>query len=519
MKRLPLAIALSAGAFAALPRTARAQIDVNPPLPNVLILLDTSGSMRRTCSTTTPRRRTTPTCAYSFTGGTIGSVTVNNAVALTGTPPNKWGIAMQALTGSMSPYNCVSMPRDANSYLVQEYSIDGHKPYDNGYFYPFHRPVVGTDLGLDAASACVVAPGWLPGDISGGVGNPMKGCTVGSCAAGAGGLATDYPAGSITTRLLNGNAGACAFSQFQDGILDSARDMLRFGLMTYDQDPAAGIGVAVPSYQVANTPNSPFDGNWSYFPGWNTGATPLEGKPADCSTLSIFEVGSRNPAAPPWEGRFIQFPTPTATIAQVEAQNAQVQQTINALRMYGATPTAGMFADAQYYFQSDPAGPLGSPGDPYVQGNCRSQYIIHITDGVPNQDLRPACSQSPVDPTKPGQCPYQLPEQTAFALANSTHPVQTFVIGFAISRSAASTATRSARSTPSARAGTRPTARAASSRRSRTPAARRRPTSPTRLATSPRRSTPSSRPSPRTSLRAPFPHMRRRSRRTATKSR
>ena len=102
------------------------------------------------------------------------------------------------------------------------------------------------------------------------------------------------------------------------------------------------------------------------------------------------------------------------------------------MRPYGATPTAGMFSDAQYYFWTDPAGPQVT--DPYVQGNCRDEYIIHITDGAPNLDLRPSCSQVPLN--KPGVCPYQLPEQYAQTLyvgGSGKHIVKTFVIGFAVS--------------------------------------------------------------------------------------
>ena len=84
------------------------------------------------------------------------------------------------------------------------------------------------------------------------------------------------------------------------------------------------------------------------------------------------------------------------------------------MRPYGATPTAGMFEDAEYYFWGDPAGPQQS--DVFVQGNCRDEYIIHITDGAPNLDLRPSCSQTPIDPKKPGNCPYKLPEQYAAEL-------------------------------------------------------------------------------------------------------
>ncbi len=409
---------LAATATLAISGGARAQIDVNPPLPNVLILLDTSGSMENMLDGNTPESENA-TCAYTYSGNTV---LVDTTAASTGTSPNRWGIAVQALTGSMSPaYNCVSMPRAAGSYFATEYSIDGKTPYDTNYYLPYHRPVVGTDL----TTACVVAPGILPGDSGGGVGSPMK---------GTGGLATDWPAGAIVSRLLNGNAGTCTFSQFQDGILDSARDMLRFGLMTYDQDTAAGIGVSGGSLQIANTPSSTFDGNWSYFAGWNGAGSPKSGNPADCASSDIFEIGARNPAAPPWEGRLMTFPSPSATVAQVETQNDQIQLAINAMRPYGATPTAGMFADAEYYFWGDPVGPQQS--DVYVQGNCRDEYIIHITDGAPNLDLRPSCSQTPTDPKKPGNCPYKLPEEYAAELyqgGGGNHSVKTFVIGFAVS--------------------------------------------------------------------------------------
>ncbi len=401
--------------------SARAQVDVNPPLPNVVILLDTSGSMENMLDGNTPESEG-QSCALTYTGNAV-TVVDANALANGTTKPNRWGIAMQSLTGNMSPsYACVSMPRAAGSYFSTEYSIDGKSPYDTNYYLPYHRPAVGSTL----ASACVVAPGVLPGDPSGGVGVPMK---------GTGGLASDFPANAITTRLLSGAVGTCQFTQFQDGILDSARDMVRFSLMTYDQDTAKGIGVLIPGLSVANTPLTPFDGNWSYFEGWNGVGNPSTGRPADCTApQEDFEVGVRNPAAPPWEGRMIMLPSPTATIAQVESQNDQIQLAINAMRPYGATPTAGMFSDAEYYFWTDPQGPQAT--DSYVQGNCRDEYIIHITDGAPNLDLRPSCAQAPIDPSKPGTCPYKLPEDYAAELylgGGGKHIVKTFVIGFAVS--------------------------------------------------------------------------------------
>ena len=396
---------LAGGSTLLVSQGAEAQlVDVNPPLPNTLILLDTSGSMEKMIDGTDPE----------VSGGTC-SPGVASA-------PNRWGVAMQALTGDVSPYfSCTSMPRATGSAFDTEYQINGFHPYDVDYFLPYHRPVAGS-----GNTSCMVAPGALPGVGGGqGVGSPPK---------SAGGLATDFPAGAIVNRLASGAVGACDFTQYSNGILDSARDMIRFGMMTYDQDTRNGTGANVTGTLVANTPGSPFDGNWSYFNGWNNSGSGNSGKPADCTVSSLFEVGARNPAAPPWEGRFMTFATPTATIAQIESQNDQVQLAINAMRPYGATPTAGLFDDARYYLWNDPAGPQMS--DPYVQGGCRDEYIIFISDGAPNQDLRPACANTPQDPQKPGICPYDLPENIATNLAlgsGGKHKVKTFVIGFAVS--------------------------------------------------------------------------------------
>src|SRR5262249_25989941 len=100
-----------------------------------------------------------------------------------------------------------------------------------------------------------------------------------------------------------------------------------------------------------------------------------------------------------------------------------------------ATPLAGMFKGAQYYFQNDPSGPNGDSShiDAYAQGGCRSQYIILLTDGAPNQDLRHACEG--LGPPA-GVCPFPLPETTAQNLnqkVGGANAITTYVIGFAVS--------------------------------------------------------------------------------------
>jgi type IV pilus assembly protein PilY1 len=409
-RRFPLTRLVGAAAVAftlAQPQQADAQqLDVNPPLPNVMILLDTSGSMEKMISGADPSSSPASTC--------------NPGVA---SSPNRWGVALQALTGDVLPYySCSPMSRASGSAFDLEYRINGLSPYDVNYYLPFHRPVSGTS----AATACVLGPGVLPGSSAGG--------GAGTPPSGTGGLATDFPTNAIVSRLLNGGTGSCTFQQSTNGILDSARDIIRFGLMTFDQDTASGTGSTTsPSFQVANTPSSPFAGSWSYFDGWKTAGNGRTGQPANCAAPFPFELGARNPAAPPWEGRLIGFPTdPDASIVDVQRNNDNVQLAIAAMRPYGATPIAALLDDAKYYFWDDPDGPQRR--DPYVQGQCRDQYIILLTDGAPNQDMRPQCAAlgSPN-----GVCPYALPEDSARALyqglGSSGRRVTTFVIGFAVS--------------------------------------------------------------------------------------
>ena len=197
-----------------------------------------------------------------------------------------------------------------------------------------------------------------------------------------------FPSGSIVQHTYGvQNTTTCTFSQDMSGALDSARDLMRFGLMTFDQDPSPGIGVT--SGSDPQVLNSPFVGMWSYFPGWNTGAAcTYYGNPVNCTAQELLAVGARNPAAPPWEGRMMLFPSTNDITAQ-EQRNDQIQQVILSTRPYGATPLAGMMKGALEYFWNDPTGPQQTDG--YVQGKCRNEYILVVTDGAPNLDLQPSC--------------------------------------------------------------------------------------------------------------------------------
>jgi type IV pilus assembly protein PilY1 len=388
-------------------------IDVSRPMPNVMLLLDTSGSMEK------------------MTTGKDANCAAGDK--------NRWGAAVESLTGtiysasaSAAKYGCYEMSRQvanvANKGPVfnAEYAHNGKAPYDAEYYLPFHRP---------ASDTCVYGPGFAPG-VAGptGAGGSVLDFNVGGAKPSI--ITRDYaatplqPSGILPT--------ACAFNQFNNGVLDTSSDIIRFGLMTFDSDTNPGTGVigtgssvTVPAFGTSSS-----KGTWSYFFNWDNGGTAATGVPAFCAdnlATSFIEIGARNPAAPPWEGRLIGLPSGAGgdeTVATVQANSEKIQLAVNAMRPWGATPIAGMVKDAQTYYWDDPSGPKA---DPYVTGGCRKEYIILITDGAPNLDLRPSCAVTPANPA--GHCPYAKTEDTVANLYNKTAGAQvtTYVIGFAVS--------------------------------------------------------------------------------------
>jgi type IV pilus assembly protein PilY1 len=413
-KRLSATIASAAALFVlAMPESAHAQVDVNPPPPNVLLLVDNSGSMEYMMTGTLDANGNPPLPVCNPTNSPVAS------------QANRWATLVQVLTGTIQNFSCEAESRSTNTFKT-EYGLNNQAPYDFNYYLPYNRL---------ASNNCVIAPNqpaWPPGPASGGV--------------------FGFPTSAITTHVLGQPNTACPVgSQFQqgnDGLMDAFIDRVRFGFMTYDSFPQAGTGLSVPtSVDYTSGPA----GMWSYFPSWWTGAgVPVTGTLPNCSA-NLLEVGARNSAAPPWEGKMIGFgdPTPTGGTATLHQQNQNIQQELLSMRPYGATPTAGLMADAQYYLTGDTMidqgaagnspppsplpsfGPAGSPGDPYAKNGCRPTFIILLSDGAPNLDLRPACTGTGAPN---GVCPYPTPEQTAYSLANlPLNPVPTYVVGVALS--------------------------------------------------------------------------------------
>ncbi len=355
---------------------ARAQADVNPPLPNVLFLVDTSGSMEYLSSSSS-----FPTC-----------VPGNGALS----EKSRWADLVEVMTGSVANYSCFAQDRSSTAF-ANEYNLVGGTPiYDYQYTNPYHRILSGT-------------------------------CTPGPNSAVLGALTSSpysYPANWLKFHDYSNASSTCTnFTQAQDGLLDTFRGRVRFGLMTFDTHTDPGTGLSGSSANFSTGMN----GTWSYFVG-----SSRAGRPAGCAVDFDQEVGARNAAAPPWEGRMVGFGAPTAGSVDANTRADRIQDILLSTRPYGATPIAGILADAHGYLyldnSNDPldnAERFGPAHDPYVSQGCRKNVVVLLTDGEPNLDLRPFCESG-------GSCPYARAEDIAQQLSDAGTPV--FVVGFAVNQ-------------------------------------------------------------------------------------
>lgn len=385
---------------------ANAQIDIAPPLPNVLLLVDTSGSME-----------------YKTDGSTV---TCNPGNQLLTNEKSRWINVVEVLTGTFNDYSCEALDRVSSSYKTGEYVLStGTAPYDWRYPIPYHRPLSGGTLG------CAAAPGTLPGTAPNA--NPFK-----------------YPINPIRYHKWSDVSFNCSQSQTNDGILDAFGSRVRFGLMTFDTEVDEGRGYAPAAGNYTSATADTLGGQTGLY-SYIVGATAV-GRPMGCVTPSVAqEVGARNGSAPAWEGRMVNFGNPNDSEKVYETKARRIQEVLVATRPFGATPIAGMLRDAEDFFWNDASDdpdvfPTSAPNpfddygprlDPYLA--CltpRQQTIILLTDGEPNMDLRPYCAETPVGGLPAGACPFDLPEDIAERLANpasaSRKPIKTYVVGFAL---------------------------------------------------------------------------------------
>ena len=396
LKRVLLTGGAATLAFGAWSSSARAQLDIDPPLPNVLLMVDTSGTMEYLIKPDATGANVLP---GAVAGTACDSIT-------TPSEQNRWTSLVSVLTGTINGFKCQATPRNTAAYKT-EYGLGVTPPpatwlapYDWSYYLPFNRMY---------SNGCTPGPGIQSSNWY------------------------DWPVGSIAYHDAAGAACTTGWSQRSDGLLDTFRDRVRFGMMTFDTLPDQKTGLNSSTIDYSGG----MEGMWSYYPSWNPASGGYaQGNPPNCSATP-FEVGARNPAAPPWEGRLIPFGAWDAPLTAVHTTNDHIQESLIAIRPYGATPVSGLFADARTFFLSDAdidqntSQPFGPKDDKYFVGGCRKQYIIFLTDGAngPDYDLRPSCNQAG------GVCPYQPAINTAQVLASQpgNSAIETFVVGFAVS--------------------------------------------------------------------------------------
>ena len=256
---------------------------------------------------------------------------------------------------------------------------------------------------------------------------------------------------------LHRAAGGVQLPQNPDGLIPQATTSIyRFGLMTFDNDTLPYVGVVTPftdgqtfncTNVVAATP--PTAGMWSYYKQWwNSTADATRRSPRGLQrerrrAIPASEVGARNPAAPPWEGRMIRFPTgvhlrrPRRTTPSHRGHRRHAP-----LRR---EPNRRPDRRREVLLLERPRGPQGKRHQ-HARRSCRPQYIILLSHAAPNLDLQ-TYARAARALARP--CAYDYPEYIAAGLASGiyapTHgvvnnksaaasgpPVKTFVVGFAL---------------------------------------------------------------------------------------
>lgn len=248
---------------------------------------------------------------------------------------------------------------------------------------------------------------------------------------------------------------AAPSGQQNDGILDAYLDRVRFGLMTFDVIPTVRqVDGTIPSlmlqadYNAYPTSWSPLGGygpmgmhgGYSYPGGTGSAGSAVGGNrpfrivldSGVCPDTYQLNVGARRPALASDVG--MMGPLVSVGLEGVtdpNAINASIQTAILGVRPYGATPIAGMLEDARHYFTNHSDMLL----DTFK--NCRQRYIIVLTDGLANTDMR----GDPYNCDAPGgTCPYAPIAQTVTQLCNwsttlnrCTGPVDgVFAVGFSL---------------------------------------------------------------------------------------
>lgn len=401
------------GMFAPSDAAAQTVGDIKIRAPNILLLVDTSGSMNS-----------------DQTGGFADCIS----------DKSRWVILVETLTGTVNNLTC-----NTSGGAYQRIRSNGCAPRFND-----RAKIVDA---LDDADGDGSPYAW-PEEGGGGKNKEPVGFRQGGGSPPGGGWCWYQKGGD--------------WDQQNDGVIDIYADKIRFALMTFDSVEASGgfpvtefvpwglvgfdpwrvnwnaftdpyrndsppnVGSQQASYwyeSAANNwlrvgmPPTSYAGNIFYrsgnaqllrgmgIDGWGVCTTyPVAPTPATgyyCPQAS-FDIGAKNPKAGPTYGRMMGFGDPAASVAETVAHNDMVQLGIIGVtpNINHSTPLAAMMRDAYElmlvdttteavtipHSEKDPPvlAKVGPKTDPYVFGaeaGCRQQHVLAITDGEPANDL------------------------------------------------------------------------------------------------------------------------------------
>ena len=227
-------------------------------------------------------------------------------------------------------------------------------------------------------------------------------------------------------------------SQSSNGVLDTYIERIKFGLMTFDS--IGTLSDRPPLVTEADFLLTPFPLESSGTKGMYSYADDRPYSFPGAVTTYMLNSGARSAGAP--EGGLVSVGADST--ASMTTTNAAIQATVlgdsglgkNPLRPFGATPTAGLVTDLEFFLQTDPdvlektADP--GPGDPFH--GCRPRSAVLITDGFPNGDMRgpPVNCQDLGNPVGNTGCPFEEVSVTVSSMVTSGDLDKFYVIGFAL---------------------------------------------------------------------------------------
>ncbi|WP_437969920.1 hypothetical protein WMF04_11740 [Sorangium sp. So ce260] len=369
----------SAATVGLLAARARAQaIDVEPPLPNVLLLVDTSGSMERTVAGGEPDcNPLTPPASEDL--------------------KSRWTKLVESLTGQIPDFSCLAQDRKESEF-IDEFSIDSEPPYDANYYIPFHRILSGN---------CTPGPGTIHGDTR--------------------------------WHRFDNVAMGCAEPTQGPGLLDVYRDRIRFSLMTFDTLPDASTGLVGGVHNAASGMRGMWSYFLEFQSG---AGYPARGNPPDCAVEDVEVGARNPAAPlwegplipfPTYTADITEVHTGNERIQKALLATRPYGATPLAGML---TDARDYILNEASIWEGRPLGPRD---DPYISGGCRKTSVVLISDGEPNLDLRPTCAQGPGPGPEGTGCPYEEPHVIAHSLNTHVNPnrrVRTYTVGFGLSTEA-----------------------------------------------------------------------------------